>query len=289
VAPDLQPVAKQTYRRSRRHVRGDFLERLFRGLLEAMELSAHAERLATRAGFLQGLDPRFKTLGLLSLVLTAVLVRSLISLAGLFGFAILLASGSHLGIVGLARRVWMPVLLFTGMIAAPALFLVPGDTFATVPFLDWTITRQGARSAAFLIGRAETTASFASLLVLTTPWQHVLKALGSLRVPLVVIVILGMTHRYILVLLGTAVSMLEAQRSRLMGPLSGRERRRLAAASTVILLDKALHLSTEVHLAMIARGYRGEVHLLDDFRPRPSDWIVLAGFLAVAAAALVQR
>jgi cobalt/nickel transport system permease protein len=272
VAPDLQPVAEQTYRRSRRHVRGDFLERLFRGLLEAMELSAHAERLATRAGFLQGLDPRFKTLGLLSLVLTAVLVRSLISLAGLFGFAILLASGSHLGIVGLARRVWMPVLLFTGMIAAPALFLVPGDTFATVPFLDWTITRQGARSAAFLIGRAETTASFASLLVLTTPWQHVLKALGSLRVPLVVIVILGMTHR-----------------SRLMGPLSGCERRRLAAASTVILLDKALHLSTEVHLAMIARGYRGEVHLLDDFRPRPSDWIVLAGFLAVAAAALVQR
>jgi cobalt/nickel transport system permease protein len=282
-------VEEQTYRRSRRHARGDFLERMFRGLLEAMELSAHAERLAARAGFLQGLDPRIKILGLLSLALTAVLVKSLAPLAGLLGFAILLASGSHLGIVGLARRVWLPVLLLTGMIATPALFLVPGDAIARVPLLDWTITRQGAHSAAFLIGRAVTMASFASLLVLTTPWPHVLKALRSLRVPLVVIVILGMTYRYIFVLLGTAVSMLEAQRSRLLGPLSGREQRRLAAASTVILLDKALHLSTEVHLAMIARGYRGEVHLLDDFCARASDWIVLAGFLAVAAVALGLR
>ncbi len=72
----------------------------------------------------------------------------------------------------------------------------------------------------------------------------------------------------------------------MIGPLSPRDRRRLATASAGVLLDKALDMSTEVHLAMISRGYRGEVHLLDDFRTRPIDWMALAGFAGVAAAAL---
>jgi cobalt/nickel transport system permease protein len=88
------------------------------------------------------------------------------------------------------------------------------------------------------------------------------------------------------VLLTSAVQMLEAKRSRVMGPMPGPERRRMAMASVAVLLGKALHLATEVHLAMIARGYRGEVRLLDDFRTRAWDWIALAGFLAVAAAAI---
>jgi cobalt/nickel transport system permease protein len=145
------------------------------------------------------------------------------------------------------------------------------------------------RSAAFLIGRAETAATYALLVILTTPWPHVLKALRSLGVPVVLVAILGMTHRYIFLLLASAVDLLEAQRSRLVGPLSGRERRRLAAASAAVLLDQTLRLSSEVHLAMIARGYRGEVHVLDDFRIRPSDWLALAGILVLIAAALVPQ
>ena len=35
-----------------------------------------------------------------------------------------------------------------------------------------------------------------------------------------------------------------------------------------------------------SRGYRGEVHLIDDFRTKPLDWAALAAFLTVAALAL---
>jgi cobalt/nickel transport system permease protein len=272
-----------------RHRGGNFIERLLRGLLEAMEHAVEAEGLAARAGLLQRLDPRIKTLGLLALIVTAVLVKSLLALAGLFGVAILLALRSQVSLARLAGQVWLGVLLFTGLIAAPALFLVPGEPLAQVPVLDWPITWQGLRSAAFLIGRAETAATYALLVILTTPWPHVLKALRSLGVPVVLVAILGMTHRYIFLLLASAVDLLEAQRSRLVGPLSGRERRRLAAASAAVLLDQTLRLSSEVHLAMIARGYRGEVHLLDDFRIRPSDWLALAGILVLIAAALVPQ
>jgi cobalt/nickel transport system permease protein len=266
--------------------RGDFIEQMLRGLLAAMEQAADAERLAARGGLLQHMDPRIKTVGALALILTAVSAKSLLALAVLFGAAVTLALCSHVSVARLAGQAWIGVLLFTGLLAAPALFLVPGETLAGVPLLDWTISAQGLRSAAFLIGRAETTATYALLVILTTPWPHVLKALRSLGVPVVLVVILGMTHRYILLLLGSAVELFEAQRSRLMAPLSGRERRHLATSSAVVLLEKALSLSAEVHQAMIARGYRGEVHLLDDFRTRPVDWLALVGAFVLAASAL---
>ena len=283
----LKTVGEQSYLGGgHRHGRGDFLERLLRGLLDAMDHAADAEQLAAGPGMLQRLDPRIKTLGLLSLVVTAVFVKSLVALAGLFAFATALALVSRITLRRLAGQVWTGVLLFTGVLAVPAIFLVPGDVVAVVPFLDWTITRQGLRGAAFLIGRAETAATFALLVILTTPWPHVLKALRSLGVPLVLVAILGMTHRYIFVLLESSVQLFEAKRCRVMGPLLGSQRRRMAIASVVVLLEKSLHLSTEVHLAMIARGYRGEVRLLDDFRTRAWDWLALAGLLAVAAVAI---
>jgi cobalt/nickel transport system permease protein len=282
-----EPLGEQSFiSDSHRHGSGDFIECLLRGLLTAMEHAADAERIASGGGLLQGMDPRTKILGLLSLIVAAVFVKSLLALAALFGFAILLGLASGVGVVRLARQAGVGVLLFTGVLAAPALFLVPGDPAAHLPLLDWAITWQGLRSAAFLIGRAETAATFALLVILTTPWSHVLKALRMLGVPPVLIAILGMTYRYIFVLLGSAVEMFEAQRSRLLASMSGAARRRLAAASAVVLLEKALRLSSEVHLAMVARGYRGEVCLLDEFRARPADWLALAGLLLVAVGTL---
>ena len=61
------------------------------------------------------------------------------------------------------------------------------------------------------------------------------------------------------------------------------EQRRLAVASSGVLLSKTLHLSGEVYLAMQARGFRGEVYLLDDFQMRSLDWLALAGFRALAS------
>ena len=50
-------------------------------------------------------------------------------------------------------------------------------------------------------------------------------------------------------------------------------------------MSKTFDLSSEVYLAMQSRGYRGEVTVLDEFRARGFDWLMLAGFAAIAAAA----
>ena len=44
------------------------------------------------------------------------------------------------------------------------------------------------------------------------------------------------------------------------------------------LVSKSSALSEEVYLAMQSRGFRGEVHVADEFRMRASDWAALGAF-----------
>lgn len=234
---------------------------------------------------MQRLDPRVKVVGLLALIIVAAMARHVEVIFAVFALTTVLALLSKVSFRTLATRAWLGVFVFTGCIALPAIFITPGHTLYRLPLIHWVITEQGLRSALYLITRVETEATLSLLLILCTPWTHVLKALRVLRVPVVFVVILGMTYRYIFVLLQTAQDMFEARQSRLVGQLEDAERRRMAAASVGVLLGKSLHLSHEVYLAMQSRGFQGEVYTLDDFRMQPRDWVALGGFLVIAALA----
>ena len=269
-----------------RRKRKDFVEATLAGLLEATDQSLHAEELSSRRGLLQRLDPRVNIIGLFALIIAVAMSHSLAVIGAIFALAVALALLSRVPLRTLATREWLPVLLFTGCVALPAIFLTPGPVIARLPWLNWAITATGTRSALYLISRVETAATLALLLVLCTPWTQVLKALRSLGVPVVVTVMLGMTHRYIFLLLQSAHDLFQARRSRIVAPLDGAAKRRLATTSAGVLLGKSLHLSHEVFLAMQARGFRGEVYTLDEFEMKPRDWAALAGFLVVAGFAL---
>ena len=262
--------------------RKSFVERTINELSSAMERALYAEELAQADGLLQKFDPRVKLVGLLALIVVAALSHSILVILGLFAIALALALLSRVPFRTLATRVWVSALLFTGAIALPAIFITPGQVVYRLPVLNWPITAQGLQSAAYLITRVETTATLALLLILCTPWTHVLKAMRVLRVPIVFVVILGMTFRYIFLMLDTARDMFESRQSRMVGELEGAERRRLAGASVGVLLSKTLQLSSDVYMAMQSRGFRGEVYTLDDFVMRGRDWAALAGFLAIA-------
>jgi energy-coupling factor transporter transmembrane protein EcfT len=137
-------------------------------------------------------------------------------------------------------------------------------------------------SALFLLLRAETAATLVLLLVLCTPWNRLLRAFRFFRIPVGVVFLLEMTYRYLFLLLRTSQDMIESRRARLVGPMAPSEQRRLAAALVAVLLDKSLQLSGEVYVSMQARGFRGEVYLLDDANLRARDWLQLTGFVLVA-------
>jgi cobalt/nickel transport system permease protein len=263
----------------------NFLERTLGSFISAMEHALVAEELAKANGLLQRLDPRIKVIGILTLIVAAAMAHKLRVIGAIFAIGLALASASRVSPVLLAKRVWIPVLAFTGVIALPAPFVIPGRIVWRLPGLGWPLTAPGLLSASYLISRVETAATLSVLLILCTPWGHVLKALRVLRVPVVVVVILGMAYRYIFLLLENARDMLESRRSRMVGELKGHEYRRVAAASVGVLMSKTLQLSDDVYGAMLARGFRGDVYLLDDFRTAAVDWIMLAGFVAAAGAA----
>ena len=266
--------------------RRNFIEKTTRSLLTAAQDSFFAEQLAGGNGFLQQLDPRVKMAGLGVLIAACIAVHRLEVLFLLFTLALLLAFVSKIGLRVLATRVWFPVLAFTGFIAAPSLFLTPGIALWHAPLLGWAVTLQGLRGAAFLLLRAETCASLSVLLVLTTLWTQLLRALRFFRVPVVLVAILGMTYRFLFLLLRVATDMFEARESRLIGTLPPNQQRRLAASTAGVLLGKTIQLTGDVHMAMQARGFRGEVRLLDDLKLRRYDWLRIAAFFTVASCAV---
>jgi len=264
-----------------------FIVRTLAGFADALERSGAAERLADQSGYLQSLDPRVKLIGSLLLIFSALCSRRLWVTASIFLLAVALAQLSRIPLRLLVMRVWLGVLFFTGCIALPAVFTTPGLTIWQLPLLGWSVTSQGLYSAAHLLMRAETSATWVLLVVLCTSWTHVLKALRTLRVPVTAVVILGMTHRYIFLLLHLAREQFEARRSRLVGSLSARQRRKVAASSAGVLLDKSVQFSGEVYSAMQARGFRGEIYTLDDFQMNPRDWGALVLFVALATIAFL--
>ena len=258
-----------------------YIERTIASLIAASERAAIAEQVAFSEGALQRVDPRVKVGGSFALIVVVAASRRVSVIAALFVVAAILAVASHVRLRRLAGWVWLPVLFFTGAIALPAIFLTPGRVIALLG--GFAITEQGLRAAAFLIGRAETASTVSALLVLTTPWPWVLKALRVFRCPMIVVAILGMTYRYIFVILQTALEMFEARQSRTVGVMPPSERRRLASSAAGVLLSKSMQMSGEVHQAMRSRGFRGEIQLLQDFRARTADWFWLAGFGGLVA------
>jgi cobalt/nickel transport system permease protein len=261
------------------------VERTLASFVDVMEHAFYAEELAKENGLLQKLDPRIKILALLPLIVIAALARRLSVVVGLFLLSLALAVLSKIPLSTLAKRVWLGVLTFTGLISLPALFLTPGRVVYGLPLAGWTMTEQGLRAATYLVMRAETAATFSVLFVLCTPWSKVLKALRVLRVPVVLVVILGMTYRYIFLLLRNANDMFTSRRSRMVGRLDSRQQRQAATASAGVLMSKTMQLSGDVYLAMRSRGFQGEVYALDEFRTAWFDWLALAVLITIAAAA----
>ncbi|HOG45353.1 MAG TPA: cobalt ECF transporter T component CbiQ [Anaerolineae bacterium] len=265
------------------------LERSLGEIGARLEQSLFAEEVSRRAGLLQSLDPRVKVVTTLALIVAANLARRAPAIAGLYLLALLLAWASAVPLGLFVRRVWLAVPLFTGLVALPALVLTPGPVLAQLP-LGLAVTRTGAVTVLLLLLRVGTSVSLGLLLVLTTPWPALLRALTVLRVPDTLVLIVGMTYRYIYVLLRLANDMFLSRKSRVVSRLSAARERQMQGAIAGTLLARSLHTSGEVYLTMQSRGFRGYGQTLRPGRVTWRDCLWAAAVALVAAlAVLVAR
>lgn len=267
-------------RRSRR----GWFEKTLEDIIGALESAVFAEEMALQPGLWQDLDARAKVVAAIALILSASLASTIPTLVALYVLALVLAAGGRIPLRFFVKRVWLFLPFFTGIIALPAIFsfVTPGRPLLVIaqqPFV--AITEQGVRTAVQLLLRVATSVSFAIILILTTRWGVLLGALRALRIPQVFILILGMTYRYIFLLLHTANDMFLARKSRLVGRIPRSAERRWIGNSMGVLLGKSYHLSDQVYLAMVSRGFRGEARLLEPLRLKPIDIVCMVVALLV--------
>jgi cobalt ECF transporter T component CbiQ len=258
--------------------RSSFVERTLTAINESLEHSLFADTIARQDGLLQSLDARLKLVSLLLLLISVGASHNLTVIASLYLVALILAVRSHIPLRFFTLRIWTAVLLFTGLVTLPGIFITPGPVLLTI-IPGVSITRTGSLSAVFLILRAVTSVSLTTLLVLSTRWNTVLKALGVLHIPDVVVLILGMTYRYIHLLLHAANDMFLSRKSRILRKLSPPEERILVSAMSGALLSKSLQVSSDVYLAMQSRGFRYYPKTMESFQFFPKD--ILAGIIVL--------
>jgi cobalt/nickel transport system permease protein len=253
-------------------------------------------------GLLQRRDPRIKLLGMLMLLVVASWSHRVEVILGLYIFLLGTALLSKVPVNLFVKRVWVTVPVFTGLVVLPSIFniVTPGDPLLAIAPLGsarvgpfalpevLTITRQGLLGAVTLVARVGVSVSAMLLLTLTTRWSDLLKALRSLLVPRVFIVVLAMTYRYIFLLLSLAEEMFTARRSRQVGRKpTTREGQQFVASAAATLLGKSYALSQEVYSAMVSRGFRGRVETIHTFSLSPGDLALALTMAGAGVAALV--
>jgi cobalt/nickel transport system permease protein len=163
------------------------------------------------------LDPRVKVIICLGFILTASLLPpgSWLSLAGLFLIALGAAWSSGLGATFALRRSLIALPFALAALTLP--FTTPGERLLEWPALGLAVSRPGLIQAGSLLLRAWLAVQAAALLLGTTRFRELLWALEAVRVPAVIVSLLGLTYRYLFLLADEALHMLRARRARSPG------------------------------------------------------------------------
>ncbi len=218
-----------------------FLERSIKGALNFFRDAVFSEEIAGAPGFLQSLDPRLKILFFLSVIVSTCLAKNVWYLIVLYFISVVLALLSRINILFFIRRVWFFIPIFTLFIAIPAVFM------------------QGILSAVIFVLRVTACVSFAVLLTITTKHNLLFKALRSLGIPNIFIQTLDMTYRYIFLFVKVFEETHIGLKSRLIKAFNKKKAREWISSRIGFLFRRSVKMSEDVYMAMIARGYTGEI------------------------------
>lgn len=271
--------------------KGNFVEKTLGGASGLLRQAMFSEDVAAQPGLLQRIEPRIKLVSLLGLLVATSLVRHIPVLIAVYAATLVLAAASKLSLSFFIKRVWLFIPIFTGIVVLPATFSFITHGEIVVPFGTWFghhvgMTRQGLTSAGLIVTRVAVSISLVVLLTLTTPWTKLLAALRALAVPKMFILVLGMAYRYLFHLLNAVTDMYTARKARSVNATTDTVTgRAFVASSAGALFGKSHALSEEVYMAMVARGYTGNIRTVSRARIMATDVLWMAA--CVAAAVLI--
>ncbi|MDW8404943.1 cobalt ECF transporter T component CbiQ [Chloroflexus sp.] len=142
----------------------------------------------------------------------------------------------------------------------------PGEPIAqfTIGGQAFTVTDAGIVATATVMIKSWLSVQAVMALIATTHFSELLTALAALRLPPLLVMILGMAYRYLFILQDEALRMLRARDSRSAALPDQRAGRSLLWRATITgrmvgtLFVRAYERSERIYAAMLARGYNGQ-------------------------------
>lgn len=229
-------------------------------------------------------DPRLKLVGTLASILAITLVPvGGFAALGIAWLVLLAASGiARLGPLRLSRGAFIaaPFLLA----AVPLVFVREGDPLGTIGPV--TISGEGLVMFATIAAKSWLSVQVALLLTFTTPFHDLVDAMRDLRLPRILVAIIGFMYRYLAVLAEEATRMLRARAARSASVEGGRAggslrwRARVTGQMVGSLFLRSYERSERIYAAMQARGFEGTFRHLTARRIRAGEWVGFALLVA---------
>ena len=256
-------------------------------------LSDFAKPVCGQSPYAQ-INPCVKILSVALLVMVCTLIHSISALAVLFAILVVLLALIKMPLKFILR-IWLGVPLLSLAIILPAItnVITPGHAIFRLFQLElplWTqtwqfpsvvtITHEGLVVASRFLLRSIDCVTVCVLLVASTESSVLLHTLRRMGMPKLFGMVLSMCYRYIAVLVKASEEIHLAKLSRSIGANSIHTEHKWVAASLGILFRKTHKMATEVHHAMISRGYDGDIHTLSKHKYTSRDfWCVMLTLL----------
>lgn len=278
------------YLQNKQSVKTGFLAKTLKELSSVIQNEVYSEQFVAYKGYLQVVDTRVKLLALLFYMFLGAVTNHIFTLILLIFIAAGFVKLSRLSMKHYIKRAWLilPLFIFIMSIPAATNLFVKGDAcfyiykslhinigFIKMPE-DLYFTVIGIQMIVRMALRIGVSISFAYLLIMTTSWSSITKALSIFRVPSIIITILNMTYRYIFILTKIAVEMMEARLLRTVGNLKNKSNRAFVANGISFLFVRASYMSDEIYDAMRCRCFHGDTVSLQRFKMKKTDylWII---------------
>jgi len=282
------------------HGKKGFIGKTIDGIFGFLEEAFISESNSRRRGLLQGLDPRAKMVSILAVIFATSLTGNLRILIFIYILTLLFAYLSKIEVGFFIKRVWLFIPIFAGIIAVPMIFniFLPGDPLFQVAYLgpgahlgpltlpeSIFITRQGFNAAVIFTMRVATCVSAVVLLFITTPKQVLFKSLRTVGVPKIYVLTMEMAYRYVFLLMDLVRELYVAKKARTIQARGMFEEQKWVGGRMGYTLIRSLDMSEKVHMAMMSRGFNGDIHIMQEFKMQNRDYI--AGATAIILSAVI--
>jgi len=292
----LENPPAESFQQNNGRVKIAFIEKGIHHLADVVKTGYVQWETASRDNFFQGIDARIKVLFLLFYVIIVSLKKDILSEFVIAAFVLVLTVLSRLDILSHYRRIISLAFFFGFLIALPSAFnvMTKGDIIIPIahlsrPYSLWIyevpeevgLTTQGMYGVLMLTLRVMNSLALSFLVLNTTPFPEIIKALKILKVPDSFLMIITLSYKYMFLFAKTAEDMHLAKKSRLVGQVSNAEARRWVAGRIAVMLKKTRMRCEEVFKAMLGRGFSDDIKICTVNKLRMRDWCAGITFFSV--------